>query len=219
MKRQLILTFILALGIGVAAGSYFAPELRKVGAFLGPTTRTGDSSHAPTRSASSTQTSSSPLISDVALSSLLSEPTSFHQTDSLLAYVRSIAPEDIPDALRQIQKHTGGGRDQALSLLISRWVESDPKGAQDAITTTGDGQIRYLLTRTVFTALAVNDPTDAMRQARNYRPRVSATRRYCLSSSKWPVRTRLRRSQFFSMQNRIMGARSAPFSPNGRTPI
>ena len=173
MKIPAFLIFIVTLGLGIAVGSYFAPEVQHFGVFfkLAPDESSGvlsgnsDSSATVKNYHSASGTSPVTDHGSDELSSCINETNSFLRTKDLLSFIQSVPPEDIPNVISEIQKHSGNGKDQALTLIVGRWVDIDPQGAKAAISTIQDSQVRFQLTHAVFSALAAQDSSDALRQA------------------------------------------------------
>jgi hypothetical protein len=175
MKLPAILLLVLTLGVGIAVGAYIAPHVEHLGAVfesapdksIGLLPGNGDASSPVTTSPSTTETLPPPGSAKSDLSSLLNETNYYRQTEGLLAYAESIPPEKIPNAIEVIEKSpSGDGKDMALSLVIGRWVEIDPKGAQDAIATIQDEGARHFLISGVYNILAAKDPTGTLDLAR-----------------------------------------------------
>ncbi len=157
MKLPVILTIVCALGLGFLLGASFAPTAKRTGIGLDPSsTQNSDSSGVDGQPARELVTAkpAAPAFDDATLSSIFRELNSFQREKGLVAYVQTISPAGMPAAMARIHQSLGPDKREALSMLIDRWVEIDPAGAQGAIATTADSLTRYLLIEGVFHGLA-----------------------------------------------------------------
>jgi hypothetical protein len=101
------------------------------------------------------------MTSDREWNQILNEPDVLQRTQDIVSRVSAIQAGDISAAMREAEKSPNN--DLALSLLASRWVSLDPQGAQDAIIHTVDRRVQYLLMQGVYSALAQQNPEEAVR--------------------------------------------------------
>lgn len=172
MKPSVLIILLLALGIGFAAGSFLQPQMRNLlgiashakgkaaGALSGNDVDSGAGKEGRSAKGGTLLGVSGPKD----LASILKETNSYHRTEELLAYIESLSPEQIPDAVDQLNKKAGHREYLALSLLVSRWVEVDPQGALASLAKTQDRQMRGALIGSIYKALAAQDPAGAMGQ-------------------------------------------------------
>jgi hypothetical protein len=170
MKLPAIPILVFTLGLGIAVGACFAPHLGTIFTSAsddssGTLSENGDSSGAVKINPSGTGGSLSPGSVNGVLSSFRNESNPFRQMKNLMAYVQSLSPGEIPTAVQQIQKNPRNDQYRALMFLIGRWVEVDLKGAQAAISTMHDPDVRRLLIGDVYSALAAQDPSNAINLA------------------------------------------------------
>ncbi len=154
MKFSGILMLVIGLGIGLAAGRYFTPEIwhretvTKLVAVKSP----------PLVQVTSPQ----PMTTDLALIS--KEENSHLQFNEVMAYVNSLKPEEIPNVVHQLEARSILIDQKVLTALLGRWAEIDPQAALAEVRKDGDPTTANTLTAAAYGAMATRDRDDALKQ-------------------------------------------------------
>lgn len=165
---------LLVLGIGFAVGSFLGPDLQNAGpaaeagvASSGASSGNGDTSNTTSGGHLAATTTKQEASSPKDLDSIFKESNTFRQTVDFAAYVESLRPEDLPAAVREVEKKGDFfSKGQLLSLLVGRWVDIDPQGVKAEIANTAtDRDVRNTLINGLYGVLADQDSADAVNQA------------------------------------------------------
>ncbi len=172
MKFSGILMLVIGLGLGLAVGSYFSPQVQpaegllklpdvgKAPLFASTETDKGPQSPAAEGIPSKTATSK------IDVSSISQERDSYRQAKEINDYVNSLRPEDLPRAVHELGLRSDAAAHPTLLALIGRWAEVDPQGALARMHKKGSRVELVLLALDVYGPLAARNPDEALRQAR-----------------------------------------------------
>jgi len=100
------------------------------------------------------------------LNALVLETDSYRLTGAIATYVDSLKPDDIPNAVHEVESSQGPGKTQTLSVLVSKWSDSDPKGAILESQKPGDRVTTETIISSVYSALTRRDLASAVKEVR-----------------------------------------------------
>ncbi len=100
-----------------------------------------------------------------ALRAIVRDPDSYTQLRDLTAFTDHLRSEDFPGAIEVVQKLLRSERDTALSILIGRWVQVDPKSALKAANEPGHSHLTNTIIQAFYADWVARDPAEALASA------------------------------------------------------
>lgn len=176
MKLPSLIVLVLAIGAGVAFGVFIVPSSHALFSSASHPVPTASSTSVAGAGATGSAAPSVPGISTNTpaagdLDTILANTDPTERSTQLQAFAQNVPAEKIADAVTDLSLKAPSDESQnAISVLINRWVKIDPDGARASISAATDPRVQYMLTHGVFTALGASDPANALQLAQQLSP-------------------------------------------------
>lgn len=95
-------------------------------------------------------------------SAIVQETDPYRQMKDLATFTDKLQPQAIPDAVREVELSQGPGKVLVLSLLASKWADSDTNAAISEARKPGDRITTETIISSVYSSLARHDLANAI---------------------------------------------------------